>query len=76
MYIFVGAPLPYGAKGKIVFHWFDGEDSGGDLGNELDVVVSKAINQHVAVLAKYAHFDGQSGGADIKKFWLQVEVKN
>ena len=76
LYVFVGAPLPGGFKGKVAFHWFHGDDSGGKLGNELNIVATKAINAHLAFLAKFAMYDGKGMLADRTKLWFSLELKN
>ena len=76
IYLFATADLPGGAVGKIFGHWF-GQDVGGlDLGNEIDVLLSKKVDEHISVLAKYAYFNGDSGLGDGMKFWLQTEIKS
>ena len=79
IYLFVTANLPGGTVGKVFGHWFaenSGGNSGRDLGNEIDVLLSKKVNDHVSVLAKYAHFEGENDFTDGSKFWLQTEIKS
>ena len=49
------------------------EDSGGDYGEEIDIVLSKMLTENLTVLGKVADFDGNGGFADRTKFWLQTE---
>ena len=74
-YIFTGTTLPCGINAKTFFHWFCAEESGGDYGEEFDVVLSKSINKNLSVLAKYASFNGNGSYVNRSKFWLQTELK-
>ena len=57
------------------YHEFTADDTSADLGNEIDLVLKKKLNEHASVLLKYAHYDGDSGRADIYRFWLQLDLK-
>ena len=73
-YITAGTTLPEPLNLKVAgfYHYFTGDDTTGELGQEFDLVVSRKITEKVTALAKYAYFDGD-GRADIQRFWLQVE---
>ncbi len=73
VYVFAGTTLPCGTKAKVLHHWFSEESQGEDLGEELDIVFSKALSEDVTALIKYAEFNGRSGYADRCKVWLQME---
>jgi hypothetical protein len=75
LYLTGGASLPLGIQATGVFHWFFNDDGGRELGNELDLLASKALSKHFAVLVKAALFDGDSGLADVQKYWIQAELK-
>jgi len=65
-----------GLSGAIVYHDFEGERAGGDLGTEWDAVVTAKIDSHFAATAKYATYDGPTGGpADRDKVWFQIDYK-
>jgi len=80
-YGYIAPKLPWGLNGQLVYHWFESDHYTEDAGDEIDVIVSKPINEHVTVLAKYADFDGDgsptdstaSGRPDVNRFWLQAE---
>ena len=79
IYLFAAADLPGGTVGKIFSHWFAqnvGGNRGLDLGKEIDVLLTKKVDDHVSILAKYAYFDGENGFTDGTKFWLQTEIKS
>jgi hypothetical protein len=65
-----------GLSGAIIYHDFEGERAGGDLGTEWDAVVTAKIDDHFAATVKYATYDGPTGGpADRDKIWLQIGYK-
>jgi len=75
-YAFIGTRLPEPFDGKVALtgHYFTGDESGGDLGWELDAVATHRINQHLNTLIKLAHFDGD-GRADVTRLWVQLELQ-
>ena len=75
IYIYAGTKLPGDIVGKVIYHWFNTEEGGGDLGEELDVVLKKVLSKNTTALAKVAYFDGD-GLDDRYKFWFQVEFKH
>jgi len=64
-----------GTKLGAVYHWFDPETGSGDLGRELDLVISRKLFDYFTVGAKYARYDADSFATDTTKFWLFVEFK-
>lgn len=72
-YFYVAPKLPCQLKGKVIYHRFESDHDGGDLGDELDLVISKAVTEHFTVLGKAAHFEGEgsSAPADRDRFWLE-----
>ena len=76
LYLSIAPKLPWGLKGKLVYHHFWSDEGSHSLADEVDVVLAKPINEHVTVLTKAAWFDGYSKGpADRYRFWLQLEFK-
>ena len=45
---------------------------GADYGDEIDLVLSRKINENWSVTGKLANFDGDPGFADRTKFWIQT----
>lgn len=72
LYFYASAPLPCDIKGRIVFHIFEANDGGADYGEEIDLVLSRKINENWSVTGKLADFDGNPGFADRTKFWIQT----
>lgn len=74
-YAFAQVGLPGGIPVRAVYHKFDADKGGADLGQEIDVQISKKLGKYWTVLAKYSHYDGVSAPAafDVDKFWAQVE---
>jgi hypothetical protein len=73
-YVSAGVKLPCGVPVKVVYHSYDTDIGDADLGQELDVVASKAFGKHWKALAKYAAYSGgDSANAYRDRLWLQVE---
>ncbi len=65
-----------GLSGAIIYHDFEGERTGADLGTEWDAVLKAKIDDHFSATAKYATYDGPTGGpADRDKIWFQIGYK-
>ncbi|MEO0513672.1 MAG: alginate export family protein [Planctomycetota bacterium] len=60
-YVYYGIPFPkeWKMKGKLVYHYFSGNDSIGDFGQEFDAVITKKLSDNVTLLGKLAYFDGK-----------------
>ena len=58
------------------YHDFSSEQGGGDLGTEIDLVVSKKLTDHLSSLLKFASFNSDSiGFASGDKIWLMLTYK-
>jgi hypothetical protein len=75
LYLGIGADLPWGIKGAMIYHKFWSDEGGNDLGDELDFVASKQITPNWSVLLKGAFFDGDSGQPDTTRFWVQTTIR-
>lgn len=79
LYFYAGTSF-WGMKAKIVKHFYSTDDgcifdgSKDNLGQELDAVLSKKINQNVSALVKAAWFNGKDLYADRAKVWLQTDI--
>ncbi len=72
-YIYAGTKLPFDINAKVFYHDYSANKGGGDLGTEIDFVLSKKINKNWSVLTKFADYNGEdSGNADRTKFWLET----
>ena len=57
------------------YHDFKTEQTGADLGSEMDLMATAQITPRLSAVAKYADYDGVPGFADRQKFWLGFEFK-
>jgi hypothetical protein len=76
LYLTVGTKLA-GVKLLAVYHDYEAETTGDDLGSEFGVVVAKQFNEHYGVSLKYADYDAStaSGKSDTSKLWLTTTAK-
>jgi hypothetical protein len=72
--VYVAPNLPWGLKGKFIYHHFDSDYKSKSLGNEYDLVLSRTFLKHFTVLSKAAFFDGKNGMKDINRFWLEATL--
>lgn len=76
IYFSLAPKLPWGLKGKLVYHHFRSDEGNDSLANEIDFVVKKPINKNLTILTKGAWFDGTSRGpTDRWRFWLEMTIK-
>ncbi len=72
LYFYAAALLPCDIKGRIVYHIFEADQGGADYGKEIDLVLSRKINENWSITGKFSDFDGDPGFADRTKFWFQT----
>lgn len=75
LYIGLGAELPWGIGGSVIYHQYWSDQGGSDLGEEIDLVAKKQLTPIWSVLAKAAYYDGDSGQPDTTRFWIQTTLK-
>ena len=77
LYVSLAPKLPWGLKGKLIYHHFWSDERTDSLADEVDLVLSKPINKYLTVLTKGAWFDGESGSGppDGWRYWLEVTFK-
>ena len=69
------APFGQGLTAAMVIHDFEAGRGGGDLGSEIDAVLTSRLTEHVSVELKGAFYSGPAGGpVDRDKVWLTVAV--
>lgn len=61
-----------GGKLALVYHDYEADNDGADLGSEIDASASWSLNKHYGVLLKFASYDGETPDSDVTKFWLQL----
>lgn len=62
-------------KLAIWYHDFEGEDSGVDMGSEVDLLVAAGLGNGWGVAAKYADYSGEDFQTDRQKLWLTLAYK-
>jgi len=68
---FPDAPFGEAMNASIVYHDFQTENGGDDLGSEIDLVLNNRISEHVSLQFKAAFYEGpDSGPADRNKIWF------
>ncbi|MCG8527442.1 MAG: alginate export family protein [Opitutales bacterium] len=77
LYFYVGHKFQVG-KGlstKIIYHMFESDVGGTDLGSEIDFVASYPIRKYLSATLKYASYEkGDLGSAASRdKLWLQID---
>ena len=55
--------LPLGLGGKLVYHYFEADHGGAELGHEFDAVLVRGFGKHVKVVGKFGYFDGSGSAA-------------
>lgn len=75
LYVYAGTKLPYGIVFSNSFHWFGEEGGSLEYGSEYDIVLSKAINEKLSVLAKAAFYFADDFATDTNKFIVEMDYK-
>jgi hypothetical protein len=66
--------LPFGMPLNVTYHHYSADIGGSDLGEELNVTLTKKLNSNFSVLARYAWFNSSTAARpDRDKFWAQVD---
>ena len=60
---------------RLAWHDYHSVHNSLHYGNELNFLVSRPLNSHFTVLAKYADYNADRFATDTKKFWVAVEAK-
>lgn len=67
-----------GGKWLVIYHDFEADDSSptvDDLGSELDLQYTKAIDKNFSFGLKYAAYSGEGGRVDTDRFWAWLTAK-
>lgn len=59
----------------LVWHDFEAERTGADLGEELDLLATASLTEQISVIAKYADYDGVGVPPDTTRVWFGLEFK-
>lgn len=79
----VGYELPVGSglPLTVIYHRFEAENAGGDLGDELDVVGSYKLTDYATLVSKYAYYEPEAdnsvgyGASKASMFSFEVNLK-
>jgi hypothetical protein len=71
----ISAPYFSAPALTLVWHDFEAERTGADLGEEIDVLASASITRRLSMLIKYADYDGTGAPADTTRTWVGFEFK-
>ncbi len=72
-YASIGATDPLNMNHTVIFHYFQNDQTGDHIGNEINYVVSKKINDHLSVTTMVAYLDGSSAQSDIFRGSIQLD---
>ncbi len=64
-----------GLKAAVIYHKFTSEFGDTDYGDEIDAVLSYAINKNYSVAVKYADYNADAYSVDTQKFWVTLAAK-
>lgn len=68
-------PFGQALTAAVIVHSFEAQNGGGDLGSEIDAVVTARLTDHWSLELKGAFYDGPTGGpAGRDKIWLALTV--
>jgi hypothetical protein len=75
LYVFAGTKLPWDVGFKAIYHWFGAQGGSLEYGSEVDLVLSKQINENWSVLGKYANYFADDYATDTQRVWVEVDFK-
>ncbi|PCI47142.1 MAG: hypothetical protein COB49_07630 [Alphaproteobacteria bacterium] len=64
-----------GLKAAVIYHKFTSQFGDVDYGDEIDAVVSYAIDKNYSVAVKYADYNADAFSVDTRKLWLTLAAK-
>ena len=72
-YVSFATPIA-GANLTVVYHQFDADEGSAEYGDEIDIALSKKLNDNITLLLKYADYNAEDHNVDTEKLWLQAVV--
>lgn len=60
-----------GVLAQVSYHWMDSDRLSTHYGNEIDANLSGKLGRY-SIIARYAQYDADRFGTDVRKFWLSV----
>jgi hypothetical protein len=71
--LYLSAGTKFGQVGaRLVYHDFEADNGGGDLGDELDLVFSYPLPRGVKLTVIFADYSGTATRPDSTKFWISL----
>ncbi len=56
-----------------IYHTFTGNESGDDLGTEIDLLFKRPLTEHVNLGIKFAAYDADTFSTDSRRFWVWLD---
>ncbi|HUF64278.1 MAG TPA: alginate export family protein [Verrucomicrobiales bacterium] len=75
LYLYAAIPLPWQMQLRPAVHWFGDDDGSFDYGREIDVELTKKVDDHLSFLAKYAYYDADEHKTDKHLFSIEFDCK-
>ena len=80
LYAYVSGTCPLtGMKTKVVYHSFESDVGSVEYGDEIDVVASKALNDNLTLIAKYANYQADTSAdnpraSDVERISIEASL--
>ncbi|MGE9266916.1 MAG: hypothetical protein ACQKBY_02370 [Verrucomicrobiales bacterium] len=65
----------FGIKHQLIYHYFQSDDSGDQLGHEINYVASKKLNEHFTLSGLIAHLEGHDQQGDLTRGVIQLDYQ-
>jgi hypothetical protein len=75
VFVYAGTTLPGNMPLKVIYHYFQTQSGRLDLGNEIDVLLTRKFGSNWLGILKYAYLDGKGAIADRQRLWVEINFK-
>jgi len=75
LYLYAGAKLPADFGVKLLYHWFGSDGGSLEYGQEVDLVITKKINDELSALGKFAYYAADDYATDTTRFSVELDYK-
>ncbi len=72
-YASIGTTCPLDINHTVILHYFQSDHTGNHLGNEIDYVAIRKLNEHISITAKVAYLDGANSQPDTLRASVQLD---
>ncbi len=76
LFVWISPKLPFGIKGKFIYHRFWEDESGRRIGNEWDFVLTRKLKWDILALIKGAFYDGRNDQDPADRWRLTFELNH